>query len=175
MKEKLIIISDLWGKEKAEWLTNYTKILKTTFNITYYDSCELGNIDKTVYHEENLHKQFVNGGIENAVDTLIKLEKQPIHILAFSIGGTIAWKYGMISKNIISLTCISSSRLRKETKKPEGKLFLYFGENDKFKPPKKWFEILKIAYEILPNKEHLMYCEPNFAEQLSKKTIKLWD
>jgi hypothetical protein len=173
MKKKLIIISDLWGKEKAEWLTNYTEILKIAFNITYYDSCELGNIDKTVYNEDDLHKRFVSGGIEKAVNKLIKLEKHPIHILAFSIGGTIAWKYGMISKNIISLTCISSTRLRKETKKTEGKLFLYFGENDKFKPQKNWFESLKIDYIILPNKEHLMYCEPNFAEQLSKKMIKL--
>lgn len=64
MKERIIIISDLWGRKKSEWLINYTQILETEFDIMFYDSCELGQIDVAIYTQENLHKQFIGGGIE---------------------------------------------------------------------------------------------------------------
>ncbi len=173
MKEKLIIISDLWGTEKSEWVINYTQILKAKFEIKFYDSCELGKIDKSVYNQDHLHKQFINGGIKTAVDKLLELEKHPINILAFSIGGTIAWKFGIKHKKIKTLTCVSSTRLRKETQRPNGRLQLYFGEKDEFKPKNEWFDNMKLEYEILPNKKHLVYSEPKFAVQLSKKIIKM--
>ncbi|WP_437396937.1 alpha/beta hydrolase [Flagellimonas lutimaris] len=172
MKERLIIISDLWGREKSEWLINYTRILKSKFNIEFYDSCELGQIDISNYNQENLHKQFISGGIEIAVDKLIEREKHKVNILAFSIGGTIAWNFGLKSDNINSLVWVSSTRLRNETETPEGNLKLYFGENDDYKPTVEWFENMNLEYEFLSNKGHEVYCEPQFAEQLSKKIIK---
>lgn len=172
MKERLIIISDLWGREKSEWLINYTRILEAKFDIEFYDSCELGGIDKTEYSQANLHKQFVEGGIEKAVNKLIEIEKHSINILAFSIGGTIAWKYGIRSGKINSLTCVSSTRLRKETERPNGTLKLFFGENDEFKPKIEWLEKIGLDYKILLDKEHQVYCEPEFAKQLSEKIIK---
>lgn len=172
MKERLIIISDLWGREKSEWLINYTRILEVKFDIEFYDSCELGEIDKTAYSRTNLHKQFVEGGIEKAVNKLIAIEKHTVNILAFSIGGTIAWKYGIRSRKINSLICVSSTRLRKETERPSGRLKLYFGENDEFKPEIAWLEKMELDYKILLDKEHQVYCEPEFAKQLSEKIIK---
>ena len=172
MKERLIIISDLWGRGKSGWLTNYTRILEPEFDVLFYDSCELGQIDLSNYTQENLHKQFISGGIERAIDKLIESEKHKLNILAFSIGGTIAWKYGLKTDNIKSLVCVSSTRLRYETERPKGNLELYFGQNDEYKPPVEWFEKMKLEYEILSEKGHQFYCETQFAEHLSKKIIR---
>lgn len=172
MKERLIIISDLWGIEKSKWLTNYTCILETRFDIEFYDSCEIGQIDKSNYTQESLHSQFINGGIEKAVNRLVECEKQKVNILAFSIGGTIAWNFGLKSENVNSLVCVSSTRLRNESKRPEGFVRLYFGRNDENKPNEEWFESMNIEYYILTEKGHQVYCESQFAEQLSNIIIK---
>ena len=74
-KQRLLILSDLWGKEKSDWITYYTSILVNHFELEYYDSCDLGTINKSDYSEENLHNQFINGGIEKAVVQLVKKEK----------------------------------------------------------------------------------------------------
>lgn len=168
MKARLVVISDLWGVEKHRWFTHYTRVLESKFDIKYYDSCELGKIDKSNYSQEHLHRQFVHGGVKTAVNSLLELEKQTVNILAFSIGGTIAWKFGIESNNINTLICVSSTRLRKETEKPNGKIELYFGENDKFRPIKEWFEMMKLDCNVLLDKEHEVYREPEFAKQLSE-------
>ncbi len=172
MKNRLIILSDLWGTEKSEWLVNYTQVLKSDFHLEYYDCCELGEINKSDYSEKERHSQFVNGGIEKAVEKLIALEKNTVNILAFSIGGAIAWKYGLKSDKINSLVCVSSTRLRYETVRPKGKITLYFGSNDAYKPRLEWLEAMKLEYDILSEKDHEFYREEEFAEQLSKQLIK---
>lgn len=171
-KEKLIVLSDLWGKEKSGWLSNYTNKLQNFFDITYYDCCDLGSIDKSDYSQESLHKQFVTGGIDKAVKKLIEIETQKINILAFSLGGTIAWRYGLKSNNIVSLTCISSTRLRKETDRPEGDILLYYGSDDEFSPKKTWLESMSIKYTMLKDKDHQVYLEPKFAGQLCDIMLK---
>ncbi|MFK8104507.1 MAG: alpha/beta hydrolase [Saprospiraceae bacterium] len=171
-KKRLVIISDLWGREKADWLAFYTQVLEAIFEVNYYDSCELGGVDKTDYTEENLHRQFVNGGIEKAVENLIEVERKPINVLAFSVGGAIAWKFGMRTNMLHSLVCVSSTRLRKETAKPKGKVMLYFGAQDAFKPEESWFNQHEINREILANKAHQVYQEQQFAEQLSTTIIE---
>ncbi len=173
MKERLIIISDLWGTKKSEWIINYTKILKTKFDIEFYDSCKLGQIDKSDYNQDSLHNQFITGGIEIAVDKLNVLEKHPITILAFSIGGTIAWKFGIKHKKIKTLICVSSTRLRKESERPNGRLALYFGEKDEFKPTTEWLDTMTLEYKIISNKGHLLYREPKFAKLVSNKLLKM--
>jgi hypothetical protein len=53
MKPRLIILSDLWGKEKSEWVKGYIEILESEFDIKFYDCCELGEVDKGDYSEIN--------------------------------------------------------------------------------------------------------------------------
>tara|TARA_B100000949_G_scaffold13372_1_gene10219 strand:- start:377 stop:721 length:345 start_codon:yes stop_codon:yes gene_type:complete len=106
------------------------------------------------------------------VNKLIELEKYPISILAFSIGGTIAWKFGIRSRKVNSLTCISSTRLRKERERPNCKIELFFGENDEFKPEIKWLENMELDYKIISGKDHQIYGEPEFAKNLSERIIK---
>ena len=173
MSKRLIILSDLWGRKKSDWLTSYTKLLETHFDITYYDCCKLGGIDTSVYSEENLHSQFVQGGIDRAVEKLIELEQGEISILAFSIGGTIAWKYGLKSEKIESLICVSSTRLRKETTKPKGEIILYYGEDDLYKPGPNWFDEMKLHHEIIPAKGHFVYQDSELAERVCKKVLEL--
>lgn len=171
MKKRLVILSDLYGKGKSDWLIYYTDILQDFFDITYYDCCKLAQIDTSDNSQEKLHEQFVNGGISKALEQLTKLEQEPINILAFSIGGTIAWKYGIETNNTKTLTCISSTRLRKEIYKPNGKLNLYFGENDEFKPSDKWFKNMQVELNLCLGQNHDMYRHKEIAKQLCFKIL----
>ena len=172
MKPRLIILSDLWGKEKSEWVSAYIELLKDIFEIQYYDCCELGEIDKTHYTEENLHCQFVNGGIEKAVENLLIAEKNQIDVFAFSIGGTIAWKAFLKGQNVRCLFAVSSTRLRHEKEMPKGVVKLYYGENDSNKPSNDWFEKHSIDFEIIKNKEHDFYTEKEFADSICIEILK---
>lgn len=172
MKKRLIILSDIWGKDKSEWIINYTQYLEANFDIKYYDCCELGRIDKSDYTENSLHKQFVNGGIERAVERLLEIEKHSLNILAFSIGGTVAWKFGIQSNKINSLTCVSSTRLRNETIRPKGEIMLFYGADDAFKHQREWLNNMRVKYSIVNGKEHQFYIEPEFAQQLCEQVIE---
>jgi pimeloyl-ACP methyl ester carboxylesterase len=172
MKSRLIILSDLWGKEKSDWVSAYVELLKDKFEIQYYDCCELGEIDKTNYTEENLHSQFVNGGIEEAVKNLLRAEKNQIDVLAFSIGGTIAWKAALKGLNVRNLFAVSSTRLRHENEIPNRIIKLYYGENDSNTPSDDWFEKYSIDFEIIKNKEHSFYAEKDFATSICKEILK---
>lgn len=169
MKPRLIILSDLWGIQKSNWIKAYTKRLNKKFYIRYYDCCEIGKIDISVYNQEVLHNQFINGGIEVATKRLLELEKGKISILAFSIGGVIAWKAGLNGLKIENLYAISSTRLRNETKKPNGNLNIYFGSKDKYKPKNDWHKNLIISNRTIKNKNHEMYKENEFAGEICKE------
>lgn len=172
MKPRLIILSDLWGKEKSAWVLVYIELLKDKFEIQYYDCCELGEIDKTNYTEESLHNQFINGGIEKAVENLLKTEKNQVNILAFSIGGTIAWKSALKGLNVRSLFAASSTRLRYEGETPNGSIKLYYGENDCNMPNNNWFETISIDFEIIKNKQHDFYTEKECAISICSEILK---
>ena len=172
MKPRLIILSDLWGKEKSDWVIGYVELLKDKFEIQYYDCCELGEIDKTNYVEENLHSQFINGGIEKAIANLLKIEKNQIDILAFSIGGTIAWKSALKGLNVRRLFAVSSTRLRYEDEIPRAAIKLYYGDNDNHKPNHNWFEKHSIDFEIIKNKNHDFYTEKECTTLICNEILK---
>jgi dienelactone hydrolase len=172
MKPRLIILSDLWGKEKSDWVSVYVELLKDKFEIQYYDCCELGEIDKTTYTEENLHSQFINGGIEKAVANLLKAEKNEIDVLGFSIGGTVAWKSALKELNVRRLFAVSSTRLRYENEISNGAVKLYYGENDNNKPSNDWFEKHSMDFEIVKNMEHSFYTQKDFATSICKEILK---
>jgi len=112
MKSRLIILSDIWGIQKLGWVKYYIDLLSSDYDIKYYDSCELGEIETNSLNENIRHRQFVNGGIEIAVNKLLELEKKECNILAFSIGGTIGWKAALSGLKIKNLYAVSSTRLR---------------------------------------------------------------
>lgn len=171
-KPKLIILSDLWGKEKSDWLTFYTSILETQFDVSYYDCCELGGVDKTEYSAKKLHQQFIDGGIEKAVDKLLELEKGNCFVLGFSVGGTIAWKACLSGLKAQYIFAISSTGLRHETLKPTGVIELIYGEKDANNPKSAWFEKLDIKAKFYKGERHELYRKKCYADEICEMILK---
>jgi len=172
MKPRLIILSDLWGKYRSDWIITYTKSLNQKFDIKYYDCCELGKIDTSIYSQDAIHKQFIKSGIEIAVKRLFELEKGKINILAFSVGGVIAWKAGLIGLEIETFYAVSSTRLGNEIKKPKGNIKVFYGSEDKYRPQIDWSKNLNIACQIIGNKNHEMYKENEIASEICEEMLK---
>lgn len=148
-------------------------MLESTFEVVFYDSCALAAVDLSNYTEKALHHQFVNGGIDSAVHALDQLENKASHILAFSIGGTIAWKLALRRKTIQSLTCISSTRLRKQTMRPQGLIQLYYGALDPYTPDTAWLTAMKLDYTICTQGNHTIYTDSSFAKKVCHKMISI--
>ncbi|MGV9004074.1 alpha/beta hydrolase [Flavobacterium sp.] len=165
-KPRLIIISDLWGREKSDWLPYYTALLEKYFDLCYYDSCELGAVNKSEYTEENLHAQFVNGGIEKAVTLLLQKEKDTNTILGFSIGGSIAWKASLLGLKAPNFFAVSSTRLRYESNKPSGTIRLFYGENDAYQPTHHWFKNMALKQNLFESKTHECYKQKEIAQSI---------
>jgi len=160
-KPRLLLLSDLFGGN-PEWIQNYIEILEIKFDVQYYDVLKLAQIDSSS-DEREIHNQFLNGGIEKAVNSLLDFEKEKVAILGFSIGGTIAWKASLRGLQITQLVAVSSTRLRFETEIPSCKVKLYYGEKDLNKPNMQWFLDLKISNEIIENQDHILYQEKDYA------------
>ncbi len=159
MAEKLLVLSDMWGIKKGLWITSYLGYLQQYYNIEFYDVQQLANLDLPVMTEENIHKAFVEGGIDTAVAHLLKKEKEPCHVLAFSTGGTIAWKAGLKGLPMKSLTAISPTRVRFEDDAPDCEIHLMFGECDQFKPGIKWSREVGVDFKIIPSFGHELYSD----------------
>jgi dienelactone hydrolase len=169
--QKLIILSDLWGKTKSEWVNDYITILKHHFDVTFYDSSELANIDLSDSSEEKIHQQFIYSGIDNAVKALLDNAEENVHILGFSIGGLIAWKATLEGLKAESLTALSSMRLRFEDKRPEVSLNLYYAENDKYRPDKEWFIKYNLDMKLYKDMEHEFYKNKSIAIEVCNMLI----
>ncbi len=159
MAEKLVIVSDMWGARKGLWITSYLGYLQQYFDITFYDSQQLANLDLTINTEENVHNAFVNGGIDTAVAHLLKKEQKACHYLAFSTGGTIVWNAAKKGLPVKSLYTISATRIRLEKDKPSVPFTLLYGANDAFKPDDNWANMLGLDMEIMPNFGHSLYSD----------------
>lgn len=138
MKKEIIVISDLWGKSKSNWFDKYVEKLGDNYTLKYYDACLLGEVETEPYEQDQLHHQFVQFGINNAIDNLLELEKSNRIYIGCSVGGVIAWKAGLKGLPIEKLITISSTRLRKESKAPNCQLYNFFGNNDVHKPNSEW-------------------------------------
>ncbi len=172
MAEKLVVISDMWGVKKGLWITSYFGYLQQYYTIAFYDCQQLGNIDVPVSTEENIHNAFVEGGIDMAVAHLLKKEKDSCHYLAFSTGGTIAWKAALQGLPMKSLTAISPTRIRLENKKPDTSLNLIFGERDQFKPETEWMQKVGVDLQVIPNFGHQLYSDEKIIAEVCMKLLE---
>ena len=173
MKPQLLILSDLWGTQKATYLTQYTTLLQSKFDIQFLDCCQLGQVDTGNYSQESLHQQFVNGGIEKAVENLLKNYPQEVNILAFSIGGTIAWKANLAGLKVRNFYAVSATRLRYETEKPNSQIALIYGGLDAYRPQQDWFDDLSILeYMVLQKEGHELYQKRTVIQQICEILLK---
>ena len=159
MAEKLVILSDMWGAKKGLWITSYLGYLQQYFDITYYDIQQLANVDVTVNTTDNVHRAFVEGGIDTGVAHLLKKETEPAHYLGFSMGGTIAWKAGLMGLPMKSIYTVSSTRIRAEENKPECHVTALFGDTDMYRPKLDWHERLGVNSNIIAGFGHTMYAD----------------
>jgi len=167
MAERLIVLSDIWGTKKGLWITSYLGYLQQYFDITYYDCQQLANIDLKVYTEKNLHEAFINGGIDTAVAHLVKKEKEPCHYLAFSTGGTIAWKSALNGLPMKSLYTVSATRIRLEHRKPDIPLTLIYGKLDEYRPSDDWARAMEVDMEEIKNFGHDLYSDEKIIKKVS--------
>jgi hypothetical protein len=168
-KPRLAIISDLWGTRGAEWVDYYLQSLEPTYDVAFYDSCMLAGFDCTNLQEEEIHAKMVAGGIEAAAAKLLEQEKGPVDILAFSVGGTIAWKAMLLGITVGSAYLVSSTRLRYETSKPEAKIYLTYGEADEYRPSEEWFEKLGLEHILIKHEGHTLYREESNARRICEQ------
>ena len=170
---KLIILSDLLGNRKTNWVNAYIDLLKHKFQIQFYDCFKLAEIDTELTDKDTIHQQFIEGGIEKAVEKLLQKEKDEISIIiGFSIGGLIAWKAILSGLNACYVCAISSTRLRYETRKPTVLIDLFFAENDPYKPDEKWFEFMQLDKVIFKKENHEFYMKQEFANEISRKIVE---
>jgi len=172
MAEKLVVLSDMWGVKKGLWITSYLGYLQQYYNIVFYDIQQLSNIDLTIQSKENLHAAFVDGGIDTAVAHLLKKEKTTSHYLAFSTGGTIAWKAALKGLPMKSLYTVSATRVRMENMKPDCPTTLLYGGNDTFKPNSEWAEKLDTELEVIQNFGHECYTDEKIISKICQDLLK---
>lgn len=158
MKPELVILSDMWGWQSADWKHLYQSQLEHSFELNFVDSLEIAQI-VNYKDEETLHTKFLDGGIERAVQFLHHSIKNDIHILGFSMGGYISWKAGLTGITMKSITAVSSTRIRLETEKPNSKIQLFFGEADIYKPREDWFLHQNLHPTIIANSGHGFYTD----------------
>lgn len=166
MAERLVIVSDMWGTKKGLWITSYLGYLQQHYDIVFYDCQELANINLTIENHENLHAEFVNDGIDTAVNHLLKKEKIPSHYLAFSMGGTIAYKAGILGLPIKSLYAISSTRVRFQKEIPSFSTKFLFGSNDSFRPDELWEKETGNKIDIAFKYGHELYSDEKIIKEV---------
>lgn len=163
MFKEVIVISDLWGHRQPIALAPYQAALGPDVQLRYYDATLLADIAPSVKRQEELHKAFVNGGIDRAVQQLLKLEPNATHLLGCSVGGIIAWRYlsqQAPERRLLAerrLWAFSATRLRYEQECPPANIHLYYGEHDPYIPNTEWFEDMRLTPTIIPGADHDIY------------------
>lgn len=166
MTEKLVVISDMWGAKKGLWIASYFGYLQQYYDIVFHDCQQLGGIDVPLGTEENIHKAFIDGGIDTAVAQLLKKETKPAHYLAFSTGGTVAYKAALRGLPMKSLTSISATRIRLEDQKPNVPMNLIYGEYDEFMPNQKWAQEMGVDLKVVPHFGHGLYTDEKIISEV---------
>lgn len=166
MKQRLVVISDMWGEGQSEWLSLYKETLERNFDVSYYDACQIAEINTNIYTETNIHQQFVAKGIDVGVNFLLKNERTTSHVLAFSVGGVIAWKAVLLGMLVDQMYLVSATRIRYEIERPLGSINTFFGAEDVYKPTPDWFASLNIETHEFTDVGHQLYKNPSCAEMI---------
>jgi hypothetical protein len=172
MAERLVILSDLWGPRKGLWITSYLGYLQQYFDITYYDTSQLADLDLSHPTAQTLTAAFTDGGLKRAVKSLLSKEEQPADYLTFCAGGTVVWnaiKEGLPAK---SLYAISPMSLHSETDGPDCPSKVLYGEYMENKPSKKWATHTGTTMEVVPRFGHEMYSDEKVIQKVCQELLE---
>lgn len=150
-----------------EWLPLFEERLSDYFTLSALDCQELAQVI-TSEQEEIVHSQFVNGGIERAVNKLLEQGKSYDVIMGISVGGIIGWKALLAGLKASRFYGVSATRLRYEQQAPACPIRLIYGEADSYKPTKNWMENYASDTVILPRYGHGLYRDPMAVEMICR-------
>ena len=172
MSKRLVILSDLWGPRKGLWITSYLGYLQQYFDITYYDTSQLADLDVSHPTVSSLTAAFSEGGMERAVRNLISKETQPAHYLAFCAGGSVVWKAIKKGLPAKSLYAISPMDLHKESKINGCPVKVLYGEYMDNKPSKNWAVQNGVTLEVFPRFGHGMYSDEVVIQKVCQELLE---
>lgn len=172
MAERLVVLSDMWGAKRGLWITSYLGYLQQYFEIVYYDSQELADIEVPVRTRENVCNAFVQGGYKTAVTQLLSRETAPSHYLTFCAGGTIAWRAALMGLPMKSLFAISPLWLHRQDQKPDAKVKLLFGEYQEHRPVPQWAEELGVPMEVVPRFGQTLYSDEKIIRKVCLELLE---
>ena len=173
MAQRLVVVSDMWGSKKGLWITSYLGYLQQYFNIVFYDSRDLAQIDKNTACSEELYSAFLEKGMDLAVSQLLAMEKTESHYLTFCAGGTIAWNAALKGLPVKSLYAVSPIALELQQEGPDCPVTLLYGELSSKIPTDEWRVRTKANVEIIPNFGHEMYSDEKIIRKVSLDLLEL--
>ncbi len=174
MAERLVVISDMWGAKKGIWATSYLVYLQQYFNISYYDSQQLANLDACVdCTDQELKDGFDHGGIETAIGQLRQKEKIPARYLTFGVGGEIVWKAILKGLPVKSLYAVSAHGLPFEGQRPNIPVRWVYGALDADKPSSAQLERMQRYVEIVQGFGHDLYTDDTIIKKIAKNLLSL--
>ena len=160
MARKLVVLSDLWGSKKGLWITSYLGYLQQYFDIVYYDSRQLADMDLPPVHtQEDLYQVFADTGMKRAAAALLSLEKEPREYLTFGGGGSIVWQAALMGLPVHSLYALSPLCLQKIGSGPDGPVTVVYGEYHVNRPAPQWFRQMGLEPEIVPRFGQELYSD----------------
>ncbi len=173
MAEKLVVVSDMWGAQKGLWITSYLGYLQQYFNIVFYDSRELAQLEGEPSNANELYEAFINGGMDRAVSQLLLKEQTESHYLTFCAGGTIAWHAAMKGLPVKSLYAVSPIDLERQTEGPDCPVRVVYGEKDLKIPGTDWMIKTGAQAETIPDFGHEMYSDEKVIQKVCLDLLDL--
>lgn len=171
MAERLVILSDLWGAKKGLWITSYLGYLQQYFDIVYYDTSQLADLETSLPTAENLREAFDNGGLKRAVRNLMAKETKPSHYLTFGAGGTVVWNAAHKGLPVKSLYAVSPVHLHRETELPDCQVTLVYGEYMNNRPSRDWALRVGVPMEVVPRFGQTMYSDEKIIQKVCKDLL----
>ncbi len=172
MAEKLVVVSDMWGAQKGLWITSYLGYLQQYFDIVFYDSRELAQIENNLTSAEEVYDAFINGGMDRAVSQILIKEQTESHYLTFCAGGTITWHAALKGLPVKSLYAVSPIDLEDQLQGPDCPVSVLFGENDKVTGTD-WTIRTGAQVEAIPNFGHDMYSDEKVIQKVCLDLLDL--
>ena len=109
--------------------------------------------------------------IQRAVDALLNAERERVEVLAFSVGGTIAWRAALAGMPVDRLFAISATRLRYEERRPACVLRLWYGALDPYQPNAEWYEEMQLSAYQWPGQGHDIYKDSGVMEAICRELL----